>query len=121
MTKKIMTVEDSETLRKGISSALRGAGYEVVEAENGRDALSKLDGTPIDFILTDFNMPRMNGIEFTQELRTRSDYKFTPVYFLTTETKTMMKQIAKVAGATGWLAKPFEKDQLLKIVRNSIG
>lgn len=121
MAKKILTVEDSKTLRDGICRTLRSAGYEVIEAENGRDALSKLNCDAVDFILTDLNMPQMNGIEFTQELRSRSDHKYTPVYFLTTETKSMMRQIAKVAGASGWLVKPFEQNQLLKIVRDSIG
>ena len=119
--KKIMTVEDSTSLRELISFTLNGAKYKVIEAEDGKDALSKLKDNTVDLIITDLNMPRMNGIELTQNLRAKREFRFTPIIFLTTESKVMMKQIAKVAGATGWIVKPFEPDHLVETVKKALG
>ena len=121
MTKRIMTVEDSTSLREMITFTLGEAGYEVAEAEDGRDALDKLHGFKADLVITDLNMPNMNGIELTRALRANSSYRFVPIIFLTTESQMQKKQSAKEAGATGWIVKPFKPDQLLQVVRKVLG
>lgn len=121
MTKRIMTVEDSTSLREMISFVLTGAGYKVLEAKDGNDALQKLDGSPVDMVITDLNMPNMNGIELTRSLRSTPVYKFIPIIFLTTESQAQKKEAAKEAGATGWIVKPFKPDQLLKVVKKVLG
>lgn len=121
MTKRIMTVEDSTSLREMITFTLGEAGYDVAEAEDGLDALDKLQGFPVDLVITDLNMPRMNGIELTRELRSSPAYKFVPIVFLTTESQLQKKQAAKEAGATGWIVKPFKPEQLLQVVRKVLG
>jgi len=121
MAKKIITVEDSTSLREMISFVLREAGYDVVEAKDGRDALAKMDGVPVDMIITDLNMPVMNGIELTRELRSTPTHKFTPIVFLTTESQAKKKEAAREAGATGWIVKPFKPEQLLKVVKKVLG
>jgi two-component system chemotaxis response regulator CheY len=115
--KAIMTVDDSASLRQMVSVVLRGSGYEVVEAVDGLDALSKLKGRELHLILTDINMPRMDGLEFTRQLRAIPEYKFVPVVLLTTESHTEKKQQGKAAGATAWIVKPFNPDQLLAVVK----
>jgi two-component system chemotaxis response regulator CheY len=115
--KAIMTVDDSASLRQMVSVVLRGDGYTVIEAVDGLDALSKLKGRELHLILTDINMPKMDGLEFTRQLRTIPEYKFVPVVLLTTESHTDKKQQAKAAGATAWIVKPFHPDQLLAVVK----
>ena len=121
MTKKIMTVEDSTSLREMISFVLREEGYDVLEAEDGQDALTKLNGSEIDMVITDLNMPVMNGIELTRSLRANPTYKFIPIVFLTTESQVQKKDAAKEAGATGWIVKPFKPEQLLKVIKRVLG
>ncbi|MFZ5799305.1 MAG: response regulator [Thermodesulfobacteriota bacterium] len=121
MSKRIMTVEDSTSLREMITFTLGEAGYEVAEAADGLDALAKLKGFKADLIITDLNMPNMNGIELTRSLRADPAYKFAPIIFLTTESQLQKKQAAKEAGATGWIVKPFKPDQLLQVVRKVLG
>ena len=121
MTKCIMTVEDSTSLREMVTFTLKEAGYEVLEAADGADALSKLNGTRVDMVITDLNMPNMNGIELTRSLRSAPQYRFIPIIFLTTESQMQKKQAAKEAGATGWIVKPFKQDQLLQVVRKVLG
>jgi two-component system chemotaxis response regulator CheY len=121
MTKRIMTVEDSTSLREMITFTLGEAGYDVAEAEDGLDALDKLQGFTADLVITDLNMPRMNGIELTRELRSSPAYKFVPIVFLTTESQLQKKQAAKEAGATAWIVKPFKPEQLLQVVRKVLG
>lgn len=121
MAKKIITVEDSTSLREMISFVLREEGYEVVEAKDGRDALDKLKNTPVDLVITDLNMPIMNGIELTRELRSSAHHKFVPIVFLTTESQTQKREAAKNAGATGWIVKPFKPEQLLKVIKKVLG
>ena len=121
MVKSIMTVEDSISLREMISFTLTNAGYTVMEAEDGRDALAKMPETGVDMVITDLNMPNMNGIELTRNLRAHPLFKFTPVVFLTTESQLVKKQAAKEAGATGWIVKPFKPEQLLSVVKKVIG
>jgi len=116
-----MTVEDSTSVREMVAFTLQEAGYDVVEAEDGKDALAKLSASDIDLVLTGLNMPNMNGIELTQSLRSNPSYRFTPVIFLSTESRMEEKQVAKEAGATGWIVKPFKPDQLLYVVKRVIG
>lgn len=115
--KTIMTVDDSASLRQMIGVVLRGGGYEVVEAIDGMDALSKLKGQELQLFLTDVNMPNMDGLEFTRQLRAMPQYKFIPIVLLTTESHTDKKQQGKAAGATAWIIKPFDPDQLLAVVK----
>ena len=121
MSKCIMTVEDSRSLREMVSYTLQDAGYHVVEAEDGRDAVGKMTVTDVDMVITDMNMPNMNGIEFTRVLRSNPAHRFLPVIFLTTESQIQKKQEAKEAGATGWIVKPFKPEQLLKVVKKVLG
>jgi two-component system chemotaxis response regulator CheY len=112
-----MTVDDSATLRQMVVFVLRGGGYQVVEAVDGLDALSKLEGQELHLILTDINMPKMDGLEFIRQLRAMTDYKFVPIILLTTESHPEKKREGKAAGATGWIVKPFNPDQLLAVVK----
>lgn len=116
MAKKIMTVDDSATMRQMVKLTLSEAGYAVVEASDGRDALAKLDGCAVDLVLTDVNMPNMNGIELTRQLRSRPGFGRTPILLLTTESDPGKKNEGRTAGATGWIVKPFSQEQLLAIV-----
>jgi two-component system chemotaxis response regulator CheY len=115
--KTVMTVDDSVSMRQMVSLVLRGGGYAVVEAVDGADALSKLKGQELHMFLTDVNMPNMDGIEFTRQVRAMSEYKFVPIVLLTTESDAEKKQQGKAAGATAWIVKPFDPDQLLAIVK----
>ncbi len=112
-----MTVDDSASLRQMVSFVLRSGGYEVVEAVDGADALSKLKGQDLHLVLSDINMPKMDGLEFTRQLRAMPDYKFVPIVLLTTESHADKKQQGKAAGATAWIVKPFTPDQLLAVVK----
>ena len=114
--KRIMTVDDSASLRQMVAFTLEGAGFEVVQAVDGRDALAKLQGRDIHLFLADLNMPNMDGIELTRQLRAMPAYKFVPIVLLTTESHPERKQQAKAAGATGWIVKPFAPDKLLAVV-----
>lgn len=121
MEKTIMTVDDSASIRMMVSFSLKGAGFEVVEAVDGIDALAKLDEHDISMVIADVNMPVMDGIQFVKKLRTNSKHKFTPVVMLTTESHESMKEKGRDAGATGWIVKPFKPDQLINIVRKVLG
>jgi len=116
MAKTILIVDDSASLRQVVNIALSGAGYEVIEACDGQDALTKLDGTKIHLIVSDVNMPNMDGITFVTEARKIADYKFTPIIMLTTESQTDMVEKGKAAGAKAWMVKPFKPDQMLDAV-----
>ena len=118
--KTILTVDDSASLRQMVSVVLRGGGYEVVEAVDGLDGLSKLRGQEVHLILTDINMPKMDGLEFTRQLRTIPQYRFVPVVLLTTESHQEKKQEGKAAGATAWIVKPFTPEQLLAVAKKVI-
>jgi len=117
MSKIIMTVDDSKSVRQMVSFTLQQAGYEVLEAEDGADALRKLHGGKVNMVITDLNMPNMNGIELTRALRADANHKFVPIVLLTTESQDAKKQEGKVAGATGWIVKPFKPEQLLSVVK----
>ena len=118
--KTIMTVDDSASLRQMVCFVLRGGGYDVLEAVDGVDALSKLKGRNLDLVLSDINMPNMDGLEFTRRLRAIPEYKFVPIVLLTTESNPEKKQQGKAAGATAWIVKPFNPDQLLAVVKKVI-
>lgn len=116
MSKTIMTVDDSASVRQMVGFTLKNAGYTVIEAVDGKDALSKLKGK-IDMIVTDLNMPNMDGITLIRNVRANASYKFIPIVMLTTEAQASKKQEGKSAGATGWIVKPFKPDQLLSVVK----
>ncbi|WP_404360103.1 response regulator [Methylotuvimicrobium sp. KM1] len=116
MAKTIMIVDDSASIRQVVSIALKSGGYDVLEACDGKDALNKLKGQKIHLIITDVNMPNMDGITFVQEVKKLSDYKFTPMMMLTTEAAEDKKQAGKAAGAKAWLTKPFQPQTLMTAV-----
>lgn len=117
MAKKILTVDDSKTMREMVSFTLKSAGYEVVEAEDGKAALDMLGGAKVDAVITDLNMPNMNGFDLIRALRANPTYKFTPILMLTTEGDDTKKQEGKTAGATGWIVKPFNPEKLVEVVK----
>ncbi len=121
MGKKIITVDDSTSVRQMVSFTLKDAGYEVLEAVDGKDALSKLSGGSVHMVITDLNMPNLDGIGLIRELRANPNYKFTPIVMLTTESQDSKKQEGKAAGATGWIVKPFKPEQLLAVVKKVLG
>jgi two-component system chemotaxis response regulator CheY len=121
MSKRIMTVDDSASIRQMVSFTLKEAGYETVEAVDGKDALAKLNGTPIHMIITDLNMPNLDGIGLIRGVRANPSYKFIPIVMLTTESQDTKKQEGKQAGATGWIVKPFKPEQLLAVIKKVIG
>ncbi|MFD2112917.1 response regulator [Thiorhodococcus fuscus] len=116
MAKTILMVDDSASLRSVVAIALRGAGYDVIEASDGRDALAKLAGQKVHLIISDVNMPNMDGITLVQELKKQPSYRFTPIMMLTTETQPEKKEAARAAGAKAWLVKPFQPPTLLEAV-----
>ncbi|MDY6944769.1 MAG: response regulator [Pseudomonadota bacterium] len=116
MAKRILVVDDSESLRQIVGIALRRAGYEIVEARNGQEALAQLDTGKLHLIISDVNMPIMNGLEFVKHVRRHASAKFTPVVMLTTEGQEDMKRQGKEAGAKAWISKPFNAPQLLEVV-----
>lgn len=117
MAKKILAVDDSKTMREMVTFTLKGAGYEVVDAEDGKAALEVLKGVKVDAVITDLNMPNMNGFELIRALRADANYKFTPILMLTTEGDDSKKQEGKSAGATGWIVKPFNPEKLIEVIK----
>lgn len=120
MAKTIMIVDDSSAIRQSITFILEQAGYEVVQAQDGADAVTKLSKV-FDLIISDVNMPNMDGIALTRHLRQTPQYKFVPVLMLTTESQAEKMQEGKAAGATGWIVKPFEPEKLLAVVKKLAG
>jgi two-component system, chemotaxis family, chemotaxis protein CheY len=120
MSKTILAVDDSASLRQLVSYTLRNAGFTVIEAADGQDALEKLKG-PVHLVLTDLNMPRLDGFGLTRAIRASADHRYTPVLLLTTESEPARKLEGKAAGATGWLVKPFQPEQLLATIRKVLG
>ncbi len=118
---KILAVDDSASMRQMVSFTLKGAGHQVDEASNGQEALTKAKGDRYDLIITDVNMPVMDGITFIRNLRAESAYKFTPMLMLTTESGADKKAEGKAAGATGWIVKPFNPDQLVATIKKVLG
>lgn len=117
----ILAVDDSASMRQMVSFTLKGAGYDVVEAVDGVDALSKAQSGAFNLVITDVNMPNMDGITLIAELRKLPAFKFTPLLMLTTESAPEKKQAGKAAGATGWIVKPFNPDQLLATIKKVLG
>jgi two-component system chemotaxis response regulator CheY len=117
----ILAVDDSASMRQMVSFTLKGAGYEVLEAADGVEALNIAKGRGVNLVITDVNMPNMDGITLIKELRGLPSYKFTPLLMLTTESSPEKKQQGKAAGATGWIVKPFNPDQLLATVKKVLG
>lgn len=118
---KILGVDDSPSMRQMVSFTLKTAGHEVVEAEDGVDALEKAQTGEFELILTDVNMPRMDGLTLIKELRALPNHRFTPILMLTTESDPEKKAQGKAAGATGWIVKPFNPDQLVNTIAKVIG
>ena len=121
MALTVMTVDDSRTMRDMVSYTLKEAGYNVLEAEDGQQALSVLNGQRADVVITDLNMPNMDGISLIKELRAKPDYKATPILMLTTEADDTKKGAGREAGATGWIVKPFNPEKLLAVVNKVVG
>jgi two-component system chemotaxis response regulator CheY len=121
MAKTILTVDDSASMRQMIKLTLSGAGYNVIEAGDGTQGLSTARGNAVDMVLTDLNMPGMDGVQLIRELRNLSTYTGVPIVLLTTESDAERKQQAKAAGATGWITKPFQPEQLLSVTRKVLG
>jgi len=117
MAKRLMTVDDSQTVRQALEMILTEAGYEVVEAVDGLDALGKWEECPVDMLITDLHMPNLNGIELIKKIRQKPGSKFVPIIMLTSESQPEMKEEGKKAGASGWIVKPFSPEQLLEIVK----
>ena len=120
-SRKILAVDDSVSIRKSISFILGQENFEVVEAENGADGLSKANADKFGLIITDINLPIMDGIQFIKELRNTAEHKFTPIIVLTTENQESKMQEGKAAGATGWIVKPFSSEKLIAVVKKIIG
>jgi len=116
----ILTVDDSPSMRKMVSFTLTGAGYEVVEAVDGVDAYEKAQLRTFDLVLTDQNMPRLDGLGLTRKLREHPGFRSTPILMLTTESSDLMKQAGRAAGATGWLVKPFDPVRLIEVIKKVV-
>lgn len=121
MNKTILTVDDSSSIRQVVGFTLREAGYTVIEACDGQDALNKINGAPLHMVVTDLNMPNLDGIGLIKKLRTETSHKFIPIIMLTTESQNEKKMEGKAAGATGWIVKPFKPEQLLAVVKKVLG
>lgn len=121
MAKAVLAVDDSRSIRQMVAFTLKGAGYEVVEAVDGQDGLDKSAAKDFHLILTDQNMPVMDGLTLIKSLRATSRYKGVPILMLTTESSDTMKMQGRSAGATGWLVKPFDPEKLLEVVKKVIG
>lgn len=117
----ILAVDDSASMRQMVAFTLKSAGHDVTEACDGQDALNKAKGNKFNLVLSDVNMPVMDGITLIKELRALGDYKFTPILMLTTESTGEKKQEGKAAGATGWIVKPFNPEQLLATINKVLG
>lgn len=120
MGKTALIVDDAPTFRQMVAMALADGQFKVIEACNGQEALDKLTGSRVDIIITDVNMPVMDGITFVKQARTRPQLKSTPILMLTTESQPEIKQQGKAAGATGWIVKPFKAAQLLQVVSDLV-
>lgn len=116
MPRKILIVDDSRTMRDMVTFTLKSEGHQVIEAEDGEHALQQLGGQSIDLVITDVNMPKMDGITLVGKLRSQPQYKTAPILVLTTESDDSMRQKGRAAGATGWIVKPFDPDKLITIV-----
>ncbi|GFE56676.1 response regulator [Geobacter sp. AOG1] len=121
MSRTILAIDDSASIRMMVSFTLKESGYRVIEAKDGLDGLDKLRGETVDMVITDLNMPKMDGIDLVRGIRQNPGSRFTPVIMLTTESQDVRKHEARAAGATGWITKPFRPEQLLAVVRKVLG
>ncbi len=121
MAKTVLSVDDSGSIRQMVSFTLKSAGYTVIEAVDGQDGLDKAKQKTVDLVLTDQNMPRMDGLTLIKSLRAMPSYRTVPILMLTTESGDAMKSQGKAAGATGWIVKPFDPQKLLEVVKKVIG
>lgn len=121
MAKSILAIDDSASIRQMVAFTLKSVGYEVADAVDGLDGIEKAKGKTYDLILTDQNMPRMDGLTLIRQLREMPQYKSVPILMLTTESSDTMKQQGRAAGATGWLVKPFDPQKLVEVVKKVIG
>jgi two-component system, chemotaxis family, chemotaxis protein CheY len=121
MSKAILTADDSASMREMIRFTLQNAGYDIIEATDGRDALAKLNGAAVHLLLTDLNMPGMDGLELIRQVRALPTYKYLPIVMLTTESQDAKKQAGKAAGASGWIVKPFRGEQLVMVAKKFLG
>jgi two-component system chemotaxis response regulator CheY len=121
MAKTVLSVDDSGSIRQMVSFTLKSAGYTVIEAVDGQDGLDKAKQKTVDLVLTDQNMPRMDGLTLIKSLRAMPAYRSVPILMLTTESGDAMKSQGKAAGATGWIVKPFDPQKLLEVVKKVIG
>jgi two-component system chemotaxis response regulator CheY len=121
MAKSILAIDDSASIRQMVNFTLKSSGYEVTEAVDGMDGLDKAKAKTFNLVLTDQNMPRMDGLTLIKSLRALPQYKSVPILMLTTESSDAMKQQGKAAGATGWLVKPFDPQKLVEVVKKVIG
>jgi two-component system chemotaxis response regulator CheY len=119
--KTVLSVDDSASMRQMVKLTLTSAGYAVTEAANGAEGLAKAKTAPADMVVTDLNMPVMDGLSLIRELRQLPAYRGVPIIFLTTESDAGVKQQAKEAGATGWITKPFKQEQLVAVARKLLG
>ncbi len=120
MTKRILTIDDSKTIRDMLMLTLADAGFEVLQAVDGQDGLDVLSKQPVDVVITDINMPRMDGYEVIRQMRSNSAHKTIPILVLTTESETDKKNLAREAGATGWMVKPFDPDRLIATINKVV-
>lgn len=121
MNKTILTVDDSASVRMMVSFTLKENGYSVIEAADGKEGLSKMNETQVDLVITDLNMPNLDGIGLIRGIRATPENRFTPIIMLTTESQDGRKQEGRAAGATGWIVKPFRPEQLVAVVRKVLG
>lgn len=121
MAKTILTVDDSSSIRQMVSFTLKSAGYDIIEAVDGQDGLDKAKNRTVNLVLTDQNMPRMDGLTLIKTLRAMPAYKTVPILMLTTESSDAMKAQGRAVGATGWIVKPFDPQKLLEVVKKVIG
>ena len=116
----ILAVDDSNSLRQMVAFTLKSSGFDVIEAVDGQDAIEKLRERSVDLVLTDQNMPRMDGITLVRHLRSQPQFQLTPILILTTESSDEMKQAGRAAGATGWMVKPFDPTKLIEVIRHVV-
>ncbi|GFM79508.1 response regulator [Pseudomonas cichorii] len=121
MAKTVMIVDDSSSMRQLVRMSLSSAGHQVIEAVDGRDALNKLTGQKVNLIISDVNMPNLDGIGLVKEVKARPEYRFTPIIMLTTESEQSKKAEGQAAGAKAWIVKPFQPQQLLAAVEKLLG
>ena len=120
MAKTVLVVDDSVSMRQMVSFTMKEAGFDVIEGGNGQEAISRVEGKAVNLVITDLNMPVMDGMTLIRQLRSKNEFKFTPILMLTTESQQEKKLEGKAAGATGWIVKPFNPDQLLQVVQKVV-